>query len=132
MRIEEATPKKSRIGVDLEIESYELFQMIARGAVKHLGMKRSKDREAGLPILGTEAAKVLTPDRNSEARKHEKKQQRQEARRRKAERAERAEARSERAEAKSEPSDPERAKGRDRGVDRGGGQGARSSGTADT
>ena len=138
VRIEEATPKKSRIGVDLEIESYELFQMIARGAVKHLGMKRSKDKEAGLPILGTEAAKVLTPDRHSEARKHEKKQQRQEARRRKAERAERAdradraEARSERAEARSEPSDSERVKGRDRRGDRGGGQGARSSGTADT
>ena len=37
--------------------------MVARGAIKHLGIKRSRDKDAGLPIVGTEAARVLTPER---------------------------------------------------------------------
>lgn len=63
VRIEEAVPAATKPFLDLEIESYELFQMVARGAIKHLGIKRSKDRDAGLPIIGTEAARVLTPER---------------------------------------------------------------------
>jgi len=63
VRIEEAVPVTVRPFLDLEIESYELFQMVARGAIKHLGIKRSRDPEAGLPIIGTEAARVLTPER---------------------------------------------------------------------
>ena len=63
VRIEEAVPAAVKPFLDLEIESYELFQMVARGAIKHLGIKRSRDKEAGLPIIGTEAARVLTPER---------------------------------------------------------------------
>lgn len=63
VRIEEAVPTSLKPYLDLEIESYELFQMVARGAIKHLGIKRSKDKDAGLPIIGTEAARVLTPER---------------------------------------------------------------------
>jgi cell division protein FtsI/penicillin-binding protein 2 len=76
VRIEEAVPAAVKPYLDLEIESYELFQMIARGAIKHLDIERSRDRHAGLPILGTEAARVLTPDRaraaRAESRKDEK------------------------------------------------------------
>jgi hypothetical protein len=49
--------------------------MIARGAIKHLDIERSRDRHAGLPILGTEAARVLTPDRARAAR-HETRKER--------------------------------------------------------
>jgi cell division protein FtsI (penicillin-binding protein 3) len=63
VRIEEAVPAAVKPYLDLEIESYELFQMVARGAIKHLDIQRSRDPEAGLPILGTEAARELTPDR---------------------------------------------------------------------
>jgi cell division protein FtsI/penicillin-binding protein 2 len=57
VRIEEAVPKATKPYLDLNIESYELFQMIARGAIKHLDIKRSRDPYAGLPIPGTEAAR---------------------------------------------------------------------------
>jgi cell division protein FtsI/penicillin-binding protein 2 len=68
VRIEEAVPKAVKPYLDLEIESYELFQMIARAAIKHLDIERSRDRHAGLPILGTEAARELTPGRARAAR----------------------------------------------------------------
>ncbi len=57
VRIEEAAPKATKPYLDLNIESYELFQMIARGAIKHLDIKRSRDPYAGLPIPGTDAAR---------------------------------------------------------------------------
>jgi membrane peptidoglycan carboxypeptidase len=69
VRIEEAVPVTTKPYLDLEIESYELFQMIARGAIKHLDIKRSRDPQAGLPILGTEAAKELTPERALQAKR---------------------------------------------------------------
>jgi len=84
VRIEEAKYRLPKGVMDLKIESYELFQMIARGAIKHLGIKKSKDRNAGLPILGTDAARQLTPQRQANA----KQQARQEAKR-KAAKAER-------------------------------------------
>jgi hypothetical protein len=68
VRIEEAVPKAVKPYLDLEIESYELFQMIARSAIRHLDIARSRDRDAGLPILGTEAARELTPERARAAR----------------------------------------------------------------
>jgi cell division protein FtsI (penicillin-binding protein 3) len=68
VRIEEAVPTATRPYLDLEVESYELFQMVARAAIKHLDIERSRDRDAGLPIIGTEAARVLTPDRVRAAR----------------------------------------------------------------
>ena len=57
VRIEEAVPKATEPYLDLNIESYELFQMIARAAIKDLDIKRSRDPYAGLPIPGTEAAR---------------------------------------------------------------------------
>ena len=42
-----------------------MFQNIAKGAIKHLGIRKSKDRNAGLPIIGTYAARVLTPQRTN-------------------------------------------------------------------
>ncbi len=57
IRIEEAVPKATRPYLDLNIESYELFQMIARAAIKNLDIKRSRDPYAGLPVPGTEAAR---------------------------------------------------------------------------
>ena len=57
VRIEEAVPKATKPYLDLNIESYELFRMIARAAIKDLDIKRSRDPYAGLPIPGTEAAR---------------------------------------------------------------------------
>ena len=69
VRLEEPKPIKIEQGtIPLRIESYELFQMIARSTIKQMKMKRSKDPEAGLPILGTEAARKLTPDRSRAVR----------------------------------------------------------------
>jgi cell division protein FtsI (penicillin-binding protein 3) len=69
LRIEEPKAKIRGQGlVEIKIESYELFQNIAKGAIKHLGIRRSKDRNAGLPIIGTAAARALTPARNDQAR----------------------------------------------------------------
>jgi cell division protein FtsI/penicillin-binding protein 2 len=80
VRIEEAVPAAVKPYLDLEIESYELFQMIARGAIKHLDIERSRDRNAGLPILGTAAARELTPERARAAR-HEAREAGREGRR---------------------------------------------------
>jgi cell division protein FtsI (penicillin-binding protein 3) len=69
LRIEEPKAKIHGQGlVDIKIESYELFQNIAKGAIKHLDIRKSKDRNAGLPIIGTYAARVLTPQRNNQTR----------------------------------------------------------------
>ncbi len=57
VRIEEAVPKATKPYLDLNIESYELFGMIARAAIKDLDIKRSRDPFAGLPMPGTEAAR---------------------------------------------------------------------------
>jgi len=62
LRIEEAVPL-DLAPLDLEIESYEAFQMVARAAIKHLDIRKSKDPDAGWPIRGTGAARMLTPDR---------------------------------------------------------------------
>jgi cell division protein FtsI/penicillin-binding protein 2 len=62
LRIEEATPISLK-PLDLATESYEAFEMVARAAIKHLGIPRSKDPDAGLPIRGTQAARIITPDR---------------------------------------------------------------------
>jgi len=77
VRIEEAKYREPNGVMDLKIESYELFQMIARGAIKHLDIKKSKDKNAGLPIIGSHAARVLAPERYQRA----KEQARQEAKR---------------------------------------------------
>ena len=62
VRIEEPRNKVHGQGiVEIKIESYELFRNIARGAIKHLGIRKAKDKNAGLPILGTDAARTLTP-----------------------------------------------------------------------
>ena len=68
MRLEEPVPIKIKQGsIPLRIESYELFQMVARATIKHLEMKKSKDPNAGRPIIGTDAARVLDPVRNRQA-----------------------------------------------------------------
>jgi hypothetical protein len=67
LRIEEATPI-SLEPMDLEVESYEAFELVARAAIKHLGIPKSRDPDAGLPIRGTQAARILTPERARVAR----------------------------------------------------------------
>ena len=69
IRIEEAVPKATKPYLDLNIESYELFQMIARAAIKNLDIKRSHDPYAGLPIPGTDAAKEPMFERALQAAK---------------------------------------------------------------
>lgn len=69
LRIEEPKVKIHGQGrIETKIESYELFRNIAEGAIKHLGIRKSKDRNAGLPIIGTQAARVLTPERDRAGR----------------------------------------------------------------
>jgi cell division protein FtsI (penicillin-binding protein 3) len=62
LRIEEPVPIDLR-PLDLEKESFEAFQQVARAAIKHLDIRRSRDPDAGWPIRGTGAARALTPDR---------------------------------------------------------------------
>ena len=65
VRIEE--PENTVFGqghIEIKIESYELFRNIAKGVIKHMDIRRSKDPAAGRPIIGTDAARYLTPDRN--------------------------------------------------------------------
>ena len=70
VRIEEPKPIKVEQGsIPLRIESYQLYQMIARSTIKNMNMKKSKRPEAGLPIIGTDAAKALTPLRDLAANK---------------------------------------------------------------
>jgi cell division protein FtsI (penicillin-binding protein 3) len=66
VRIEEPKVKVYGQGIlESKIESYELFRMIALAAIKHLDIRKSHDRDAGLPIIGTAAARSLTPQRNA-------------------------------------------------------------------
>ena len=65
MRLEEPKPISIKQGaIPLRIESYELYQMIARTTIDQLQMKKSKDPNAGLPIIGSAAARALDPVRN--------------------------------------------------------------------
>ena len=66
VRLEE--PKVKILGqgiLESKIESYELFRMVALAAIKHLDITKAADRNAGLPIIGTAAARSLTPQRNA-------------------------------------------------------------------
>jgi cell division protein FtsI/penicillin-binding protein 2 len=64
VRIEEATPiSKKKEPLDLKIESYEAFHMLVLATIEHLDIRKSRDPDAGWPIRGTEAFRMLTPDR---------------------------------------------------------------------
>ena len=81
VRLEEPVPDKVGQGyIPLRIESYQLFQMVARASIKHLDLKKSKDKSAGRPIIGTPAARGLDPVRNREALKQAKQEARREER----------------------------------------------------
>ncbi len=78
VRIEEPRPLWIKQGqIPLNIESYEAFQMVARATIEQLDMKKSRDKAAGRPIIGTAAAAMLDPVRDREAQR----QSRQDARR---------------------------------------------------
>jgi len=80
VRLEEPVPKYVKQGkIPLRIESYELYQMVARATIKQLGMKKSKDPNAGRPIIGTLAAERLDPTRNRAALQQAKKQAKKQA-----------------------------------------------------
>jgi cell division protein FtsI (penicillin-binding protein 3) len=92
VRLEESVPISTKQGlIDLDVESYEAFRKVASATIKHLGMKASKDPNAGRPIIGTDAARALDPVRNSEAQRasqqEAKQQERREARAAKAAKA---------------------------------------------
>jgi len=81
VRIEEPVPDVVKQGyIPVPIESYQLFQMVARASIEHLGFKKSKDKSAGRPIIGTAAAKGLDPVRNREALKQARQETRREER----------------------------------------------------
>jgi len=65
LRIEEPKPSGPvRQGdIPLNVQSYQLYQMLARATIKSLDMRKSRHHEAGLPIRGSEAAWKLTPQR---------------------------------------------------------------------
>ena len=65
LRIEEPVPSGTvtQGDIPLNVQSYQLYQMLARATIKSLEMRKSKDPEAGLPIRGSEAAWTLTPQR---------------------------------------------------------------------
>lgn len=68
VRLEEPVPISIKQGsLPLRIESYEAFQTIARTTIKKLKLKKSRDPNAGRPIIGTAAAKQLDPVRNRQA-----------------------------------------------------------------
>ncbi len=68
VRLEEPVPIEISQGrIPLRIESYQLFQMVARTTIDQLKMKKSKNPEAGLPIVGSAAARELDPVRNRQA-----------------------------------------------------------------
>ncbi len=68
VRLEEPVPIEISQGrIPLRIESYQLFQMVARTTIDQLKMKKSKNPDAGLPIVGSEAARQLDPVRNRQA-----------------------------------------------------------------
>ena len=65
LRIEEPVPsaKPTQGDIPLNVQSYQLYQMLARATINTLEMRKSRDPEAGLPIRGSEAAWKLTPQR---------------------------------------------------------------------
>ncbi len=68
VRLEEPVPISIKQGsIPLRIESYQLYQMVARATIDKMKMKKSKDPGAGRPIIGTYAARVLDPVRNRQA-----------------------------------------------------------------
>jgi cell division protein FtsI/penicillin-binding protein 2 len=72
VRLEEPVPITVEQGLlPLNVESYELYRRVALATIDNLKMKKSKRPSAGLPIIGTDAARVLTPQRNREAQKHQ-------------------------------------------------------------
>jgi cell division protein FtsI/penicillin-binding protein 2 len=74
VRLEEPKPIHVKQGdIPLRIESYELFQMVARSTINQLNMKKSKDPNAGRPIIGSDAAKRLEPMRNRQVQQAQKK-----------------------------------------------------------
>jgi hypothetical protein len=83
VRIEEPIPyaKPTQGSIPVRVESFELYQMVARATIQQLGMRRLKDPNAGRPIIGTPAARMLTPERNRQAVKVAKQQKRAEQRR---------------------------------------------------
>lgn len=81
VRLEEPVPIYVKQGdIPLRLESFEVFQMIARASIKHLDIRKSKDKSAGRPIIGTAAAESLDPVRNREALKQVKQEVRREER----------------------------------------------------
>ena len=68
VRLEEPVPISIAQGsIPLRIESYQLYQMVARATIDKMKMKKSRDPGAGRPIIGTYAARVLDPVRNRQA-----------------------------------------------------------------
>ncbi len=74
VRLEEPVPsgKVSQGSIPLQIQPFELYQMVARATIEQLNMRKSKDPNAGLPIIGTDAAARLTPIRNQAAKQQAK------------------------------------------------------------
>jgi cell division protein FtsI/penicillin-binding protein 2 len=80
VRIEEPVPLENEQGsIPLDVESTELFRGVAQATIDKLGMKKSRDKSAGRPIIGTGAAAALDPVRNREALRQSKLQQRDQA-----------------------------------------------------
>lgn len=73
VRLEEPVPIYVKQGqIPLHVESYQLFRRLALATIENLDMKRSRRPGAGLPIVRTEAARLLTPVRNREIQKQKK------------------------------------------------------------
>ncbi len=84
VRLEEPKPRWVKQGnLPLAIESTDLFRRVALATIDQLDMRKSKDKNAGRPIIGTAAAAALDPIRDREVRKGAKqdarRQQREEA-----------------------------------------------------
>ncbi len=71
--------KHEQGSIPLNVESTELFRGVAQATIDKLGMKKSRDKAAGRPIIGTGAAAALDPVRNREALRQSKLQQRDQA-----------------------------------------------------
>ncbi len=85
VRLEEPKPLWVKQGsLPLKIESTDLFRRVALATIDQLDMRKSKDKNAGRPIIGTAAAAALDPIRDREARngarQDARREQREEAR----------------------------------------------------
>jgi cell division protein FtsI/penicillin-binding protein 2 len=70
VRIEEPVPLFVKQGeIPLQIASYELFRNVASATIHQLGLRKSKDPNAGLTIIGSEAAHDLDPERFRRAKR---------------------------------------------------------------